>query len=187
MRRIAPIKKVLCLTTIPIAVSAWGLVASATPSAAHPARRIANLPNPLAIQAAVTEKLITRYLKAVNATNVGNYLRSVAAAQAAAAQAAQAAAERSQAAQQAAPVTTSPAPAPASGLIQAWSRVATCEEGGQDSPTYGYYGILPGTWAAYGGTQYAATAGGATQSEQVQIANEINGGVVPDANGCGNW
>ena len=90
------------------------------------------------------------------------------------------------------PPTPAPAPAPAaapsSGAdVGAWQRVATCEEGGNNDPTYGYYGITPGSWAAYGGTQYASTAGGATQEQQVAIADRISGGAVPDANGCSGW
>lgn len=73
------------------------------------------------------------------------------------------------------------------GDVGAWERVAMCEEGGQDDPTYGYYGITPGSWAAYGGTQYASTAGGASQEEQVAIANRISGGAIPDGSGCAGW
>lgn len=69
----------------------------------------------------------------------------------------------------------------------AWSRVAMCEEGGRNDPTFGYYGITPQSWAAYGGTAYATMAGGASQAEQQEIADRINGGYVPDANGCASW
>lgn len=73
------------------------------------------------------------------------------------------------------------------GGIGAWQRVATCEEGGNNDATYGYFGITPQSWAAYGGTQYSATAGGASQAEQVLVANRISGGAVPDAAGCASW
>lgn len=94
------------------------------------------------------------------------------------------------------PPPPAPAPDPAQttasgdsggGDVGSWERVAMCEEGGQDDPTYGYYGITPGSWAAYGGTQYASTAGGASQEEQVAIANRISGGSIPDGNGCAGW
>jgi hypothetical protein len=87
------------------------------------------------------------------------------------------------------PAPAPPAPAATSpgADVGAWQRVASCEEGGNDDPTYGYYGITPGSWAAYGGTQYASTAGGATQEQQVAIADRISGGAVPDANGCSGW
>jgi Transglycosylase-like domain len=68
-----------------------------------------------------------------------------------------------------------------------WTRVAVCEEGGSNSPTFGYFGIMPSSWAAYGGTAYSPTAGGSSWDTQVMIANQISGGVVPDANGCGSW
>lgn len=51
----------------------------------------------------------------------------------------------------------------------------------------GYFGILPPTWQAYGGTQFAPTAGGATWAEQVQIAESIQAN-PPDVGGCsGAW
>jgi hypothetical protein len=62
-----------------------------------------------------------------------------------------------------------------------------CEEGGADNPTYGFYGIYPSTWQAYGGAQFASTAGGATQAEQVQIGMAIEGH-APDQGSCeGAW
>jgi resuscitation-promoting factor RpfA len=65
--------------------------------------------------------------------------------------------------------------------------VATCEEGGRNDPSYGYFGIMVGSWLAYGGGAYASTAGGATWDEQVIVATRIDGGYVPDANGCASW
>ena len=85
------------------------------------------------------------------------------------------------------PSTSGAAPSPSDPGIGDWQRVATCEEGGQNDATYGYFGITPQSWAAYGGTQYSGTAGGASQAEQVVIANRISGGSVPDANGCASW
>lgn len=81
----------------------------------------------------------------------------------------------------AAPVSTSTS---SSG---SWQRVAVCEEGGSNNPTFGYFGIMPGSWAAYGGNAYSPTAGGSSWDTQVMIANRISGGVVPDANGCHSW
>ena len=108
-----------------------------------------------------------------------------AAAAAAAVQARADAAARAQAAASANPVlATVPSGNPGIG---AWQRVAICEEGGANDPTFGYFGIEPSTWASFGGTQYSPTAGGATEDEQVVIANRISGGNVPDANGCGSW
>lgn len=73
-----------------------------------------------------------------------------------------------------------------------WWRVAMCEEHGADDPIFGYFGIYPSTWAAFGGTVYAPTAGGATELEQVDVAETIQAdaglaGYVPDAYGCAPW
>jgi hypothetical protein len=70
-----------------------------------------------------------------------------------------------------------------------WWKVAVCEESGRDDPTYGYLGIYPGTWEAYGGRRFSEYAGRATWREQVKVANRIEGGhFVPDQDGCdGSW
>lgn len=73
-----------------------------------------------------------------------------------------------------------------SSAASAWQRVAICEEGGNNNPTMGYYGIQPATWQAYGGGQYSSTAGGASQSEQLAIAQQIQS-TPPDQNGCTAW
>ena len=71
--------------------------------------------------------------------------------------------------------------------VAAWQQTAICEESGADDPTYGYYGIHPDSWLAYGGAQYAPVAGEATQSEQVAIGMAIEGR-PPDVGGCrGSW
>ncbi|MFD7133705.1 transglycosylase family protein [Streptomyces sp. NPDC059894] len=59
-----------------------------------------------------------------------------------------------------------------------WDTVAQCESGGNWSINTGngYYGGLQfsaSTWAAHGGTQYAATADKATKSQQIQIAEKV--------------
>ncbi|MET8567718.1 transglycosylase family protein [Streptomyces sp. NPDC004783] len=68
-----------------------------------------------------------------------------------------------------------------------WDAVAQCESGGNWSINTGngYYGGLQfsaSTWAAYGGTQYAATADQATKSQQIEIAEKVLAG-----QGKGAW
>lgn len=85
------------------------------------------------------------------------------------------------------PTPPTPPSSPSGGGSGPWSRVATCEEGGANNPTFGYFGIMPSSWAAYGGTAYSSTAGGSSWDTQVMIANKISGGNVPDAYGCASW
>ncbi|MFD0315460.1 transglycosylase family protein [Streptomyces flavalbus] len=68
-----------------------------------------------------------------------------------------------------------------------WDAVAQCESGGNWSINTGngYYGGLQfsaSTWAAYGGTQYAATADQASKAQQIQIAEKVLAG-----QGKGAW
>lgn len=68
-----------------------------------------------------------------------------------------------------------------------WDAVAQCESGGNWSINTGngYYGGLQfsaSTWAAYGGTQYAATADQATKEQQIAIAEKVLAG-----QGKGAW
>ncbi|WP_338672340.1 transglycosylase family protein [Streptomyces sp. SCSIO 30461] len=68
-----------------------------------------------------------------------------------------------------------------------WDAVAQCESGGNWSINTGngYYGGLQfsaSTWAAYGGTAFAATADQASKSEQIQIAEKVLAG-----QGKGAW
>lgn len=56
-----------------------------------------------------------------------------------------------------------------------WDRLAQCESGGnwQINTGNGYHGGLQfnqGTWAAYGGTEYAATADQASREQQIAVA-----------------
>jgi hypothetical protein len=81
------------------------------------------------------------------------------------------------------PTTTTTTP-PESSI---WWRVARCEEGGANDPTYGYFGIHVDSWLAYGGADYAPTPGGATYAQQVDVAQRIDGAYVPDAYGCASW
>ncbi|AKN71646.1 transglycosylase [Streptomyces sp. PBH53] len=68
-----------------------------------------------------------------------------------------------------------------------WDKVAQCESGGNWSINTGngYYGGLQfsaSTWAAYGGTQYAATADKASKAQQIAIAEKVLAG-----QGKGAW
>ncbi|MYU24902.1 transglycosylase family protein [Streptomyces sp. SID8352] len=68
-----------------------------------------------------------------------------------------------------------------------WDAVARCESGGNWSINTGngYYGGLQfsaSTWAAYGGTQYAATANQASKAQQIAIAEKVLAG-----QGKGAW
>jgi LysM repeat protein len=68
-----------------------------------------------------------------------------------------------------------------------WDALAQCESGGNWSINTGngYSGGLqftPSTWAAYGGTQYASSAAGATREEQIAVASRVFAG-----QGAGAW
>lgn len=68
-----------------------------------------------------------------------------------------------------------------------WDAVAQCESGGNWSINTGngYYGGLQfsaSTWAAYGGTAFAASADQASKSQQIQIAEKVLAG-----QGKGAW
>ncbi|MEY9488153.1 transglycosylase family protein [Streptomyces calvus] len=68
-----------------------------------------------------------------------------------------------------------------------WDAVAQCESGGNWSINTGngYYGGLQfsaSTWAAYGGTAYAASADQATKAQQIEIAEKVLAG-----QGKGAW
>jgi hypothetical protein len=71
-----------------------------------------------------------------------------------------------------------PAPAPEPGTGHDWDAVARCESGGNWSINTGngYYGGLQfssSTWAAFGGTAYAARADLATKSQQIAVAEKV--------------
>jgi hypothetical protein len=57
-----------------------------------------------------------------------------------------------------------------------WQQVAICEEGGRNDPTYGYFGIMPSSWAAEG---MGGTAGDYDWATQVTVGDRINGGGPP--------
>lgn len=68
-----------------------------------------------------------------------------------------------------------------------WDQVAQCESGGNWSINTGngYYGGLQfsaSTWAAYGGTQYAASADQASKTQQIAVAEKVLAG-----QGKGAW
>ncbi|MFJ6740806.1 transglycosylase family protein [Streptomyces sp. NPDC091279] len=68
-----------------------------------------------------------------------------------------------------------------------WDTVAQCESGGNWSinTSNGYSGGLqfsPSTWAAYGGTQYAASAYQASKAQQIAVAEKVLA-----AQGKGAW
>ncbi|MEU3613868.1 transglycosylase family protein [Streptomyces sp. NPDC006872] len=68
-----------------------------------------------------------------------------------------------------------------------WDAVAQCESGGNWSINTGngYYGGLQfsaSTWAAYGGTQYAAQANQASKTQQIAVAEKVLAG-----QGKGAW
>ncbi|MFJ3673015.1 transglycosylase family protein [Streptomyces sp. NPDC090106] len=68
-----------------------------------------------------------------------------------------------------------------------WDRIAQCESGGDwhINNGNGYYGGLQfsaGTWRAYGGTAYAATADRATKGQQIAVAAKVQ-----RAQGWGAW
>ncbi|WP_406263574.1 LysM peptidoglycan-binding domain-containing protein [Actinacidiphila glaucinigra] len=68
-----------------------------------------------------------------------------------------------------------------------WDRIAGCESGGNwhINTGNGYYGGLQfsaGTWRAYGGTAYAATADRASREQQIAVATKVQ-----RAQGWGAW
>ncbi|MFF9819625.1 transglycosylase family protein [Streptomyces sp. NPDC014006] len=70
--------------------------------------------------------------------------------------------------------------------VSTWNKVAACESSGHWSVNTGngYYGGLQftqSTWAAYGGTAYAARADLATRRQQIAVAEEVLDGQGPGA------
>ncbi|WP_221359554.1 transglycosylase family protein [Streptomyces beigongshangae] len=68
-----------------------------------------------------------------------------------------------------------------------WDRIAQCESGGNwhINTGNGYYGGLQfsaGTWRAYGGSAYAATADRASRAQQIAVAAKVQ-----RAQGWGAW
>ena len=80
----------------------------------------------------------------------------------------------------------SPSSLPSAGGVN-WAAIAQCESGGNWSTNTGngFYGGLQfsqGTWDAYGGGQYAASASGASESQQIAVAQRVLAG-----QGIGAW
>jgi len=86
--------------------------------------------------------------------------------------------------------------APVAGLVTAttasaasvstWDAVAQCESSGNWAANTGngFYGGLqftPSTWAAFGGTQYAASANQATEGQQIAVAENVLASQGPGA------
>jgi LysM repeat protein len=85
---------------------------------------------------------------------------------------------------------------PVAGLVTAtsasaadsstWDAVANCESSGDWSanPGNGFYGGLqftPSTWAAFGGTAYAASADQASEGQQIAVAEQVLASQGPGA------
>ncbi|MFJ5676325.1 transglycosylase family protein [Streptomyces sp. NPDC093097] len=73
--------------------------------------------------------------------------------------------------------------------VATWDKVAQCESGGNWSINTGngYYGGLQfsnSSWAAAGGTQYAARADLATKAQQIAVAEKLLAMQGPGAWGC---
>jgi hypothetical protein len=108
-----------------------------------------------------------------------------AAAASAAAQAPSSSASSSGASTTSAPAV-SPSSLPSAGGVN-WQAIAQCESGGNWSANTGngFYGGLQftqGTWDAYGGAQYAASANLASESQQIAVAERVLAG-----QGIGAW
>lgn len=87
----------------------------------------------------------------------------------------------------AAPVASSAAAAPTVGGGSVWDSLAQCESGGNwaINTGNGYQGGLQfsaSTWAAYGGTAYAANANQASREQQIAVAEKVRAG-----QGWGAW
>jgi len=80
----------------------------------------------------------------------------------------------------------SPSSLPSAGGVN-WAAIAACESGGNWSANTGngFYGGLQfsqGTWDAYGGGQYAASANQASEGQQIAVAERVLAG-----QGIGAW
>jgi hypothetical protein len=71
--------------------------------------------------------------------------------------------------------------------VSTWDQIAQCESGGQwsldggDADSTGGLQIQTRTWVDFGGTAYAPTAGQATKSQQIAIAEKILASQGPSA------
>ena len=86
----------------------------------------------------------------------------------------------------AAPVAGLTATTASAATPSTWDAVAQCESSGNWAANTGngFYGGLqftPSTWAAFGGTQYAASADQATASQQITVAENVLAAQGPGA------
>ncbi|MDH6577375.1 transglycosylase family protein [Kitasatospora sp. MAP5-34] len=70
--------------------------------------------------------------------------------------------------------------------VTTWDKVAQCESTGNWAVNSGngFYGGLqftPSTWAAFGGTQYAAQANQATKAQQIAVGEKVLAAQGPGA------
>jgi hypothetical protein len=115
---------------------------------------------------------VTEYVANAKAAQLTQYLNAVAAAQAA-----------QKAQQQAYAVVQASNQVTASGADSGgWAAVAMCEEGGNNDPNYGYYGIKE--WNGYDGYP---TAGSAPQSVQLQWEEQNVGSPPNESGGCHSY
>ena len=74
-----------------------------------------------------------------------------------------------------------------SQFVAKWQRVAVCEVNGNWSmvgPYYSGIGFSNATWAQYGGTRWAPSAGQATRLQQILVGMKITKTWIPDQYGC---
>jgi len=112
---------------------------------------------------------LTQYVAALQAAQLGAFFQGLSAAQ--------------QAQHQATTVVPVSQPVAASGAnTGGWAAVAMCEEGGNDDPNYGYYGIKE--WNGFDGYP---TAGSAPQSVQLQWEEQNVGSPPDESGGCHSY
>jgi hypothetical protein len=121
--------------------------------------------------AAVKAAQMSQYVTALQNAKLGTFLKALGAA----AQAHQAAT--------AVPVSQ-PVSQPAASSVDSgsWAAVAMCEEGGNDDPNYGYYGIKE--WNGFDGY---SSAGAAPQSVQLEWEQENVGSPPDESGGCHSY
>jgi hypothetical protein len=118
--------------------------------------------------AALKAAQLNQYVTALQNAKLGTYLRAVSAA------------EQAQRAATAAPVSQ---PVAASSVNSgSWAAVAMCEEGGNDDPNYGYYGIKE--WNGFDGYP---SAGAAPQSVQLEWEQQNVGSPPDESGGCHSY
>jgi hypothetical protein len=133
-----------------------------------------------AYAAALKATQLNQYIAALKANQLNQYIAALKNAQLGAFLRAQSAAEQAQRAATAVPVSQ---PVAASGADSgSWAAVAMCEEGGNDDPNYGYYGIKE--WNGFDGYP---SAGAAPQSVQLEWEQENVGSPPDESGGCHSY